>query len=386
VRLAWGRAVTRRGFAVSSNRLSTRPFDPSFVAACRRERLPLLTPRTIEWAGGFEPVISVVARPRPAFAALLLAALVASAAVAEPVRLAGRAFDRRAEIEVRDLAAGDAGRAIEEAFRELERARGELRAIEATANPATPVQLDTRQTELLRRALGSCYWSEGAVGPLGGEVYRIWGLRFPATSFPTPDEMERAVDAARCERAALDVAARVLRVAVAGTLDFFPFEVGWAVDRAAETLRAAGAGDFWIEVGGVARAAGPGPTGRGWSYELPPLPGQLEALPPFLLRDRSMALLRPGDRPLRIAGESFPPYLDLRRGRPSGPAIAAVVVVSELAVDAQAVGYAMFALGPHDGTMRLGALPERPSIRWFLGTGDGPPVLTDVNWGVVGRP
>jgi thiamine biosynthesis lipoprotein ApbE len=331
-------------------------------------------------------VRSDIVRLRLVLSGLLLAAFVASVAVAEPVRLAGRAFDRRAEIEVRDLPVADAERAIQEAFRELERAREELRAIEAAANPATPVQLDARQSELLRRALGTCYWSEGAVGPLGGEVFRLWGLRFPATSFPIPDELERAVDAARCERATLDVPARVLRVAAAGALDFFPFELGWAVDRAAESLRAAGAADFWIELGGVARAAGPGPTGRGWSYELPPLPGQLEALPPFLLRDRAMALLRPGDRPLRIAGESFPPYLNQRRGRPGGAAIAAVVVVSELAVDAQAVGYAMFALGPHDGTMLLGALPERPSIRWFLGTGDGPPVLTDVNWGVVGRP
>ena len=322
--------------------------------------------------------------------AVLLAAFVSllagAAAAAEPLRLAGRAFDRRAEIEVRDLAPGAAQGAIEEAFRELERARAELRGIEQTARPDAPLQLDARQAELVRRALGICYWSEGAVGPLGAEVYRIWGLRFPATSFPPPDEIERAVDSARCERAALDVASGVLRVAQAGRLDFFPFEIGWAVDRAAASLRTAGASDFWIEVGGIARAAGPGSTGRGWSYELPPLAGQLEPQAPFLLLDRAVAVLRPGDRALRIAGETFAPYLNLRRGRPGGAAISAVVVVSELAVDAQAVGYSMFALGPRDGTMLLGALPVRPSIRWFLGTGEGPPVLTDVNWGVVGRP
>jgi thiamine biosynthesis lipoprotein ApbE len=238
------------------------------------------------------------------------------AAAAEPLRLAGRAFDRRAEIEVRDLAPAAAQGAIEEAFRELERARAELRGIEQTARPDAPLQLDARQAELVRRALGICYWSEGAVGPLGAEVYRIWGLRFPATSFPPPDEIERAVDSARCERAALDVASGLLRVAQAGRLDFFPFEIGWAVDRAAASLRTAGASDFWIEVGGIARAAGPGSTGRGWSYELPPLAGQLEPQAPFFLLDRAVAVLRPGDRALRIAGETFAPYLNLRRGRP----------------------------------------------------------------------
>jgi thiamine biosynthesis lipoprotein ApbE len=322
---------------------------------------------------------------RRCFAALLLVALAAPAA-GEPLRLAGRAFDRRAEIEVRDLGSADAERAIQEAFRELERARQDLRAIEATARPGEPVALDAPQAELVRRALGVCYWSEGAVGPLGAAVFRLWGLRFPVTSFPVPGEMQAAVEAARCDRAALDPATRVLTLAPGSELDFFPFEVGWAVDRAAARLRAAGARNFWIEVGGVARAAGGGATGQGWRYEPPLVGGQLEPLAAFFLRDRAIALLRPTDRPLRVAGESFPPYVDLRRGRPGAPAIAGVFVVTELAVDALAVGYAMFALGPRDGTLLIGALPERPSIRWLLGSGEGPPVLTDVNWGVVVRP
>ena len=45
----------------------------------------------------------------------------------------------------------------------------------------------------------------------------------------------------------------------------------------------------------------------------------------------------------------------------------------------------MFALGPRDGTMLFGSLSPRPSVRWILGTGAGPPVLTDVNWSVVPR-
>lgn len=321
-------------------------------------------------------------------AALLWAVLppAAGAAAGEPLRLAGRALDRRAEIEVRDLPRAAAERAIGEAFRELERAREDLRAIERTARPGEPVTLDGSQAELVRRALGACYWSEGAVGPLGAEVFRLWGLRLPATAFPVPEQMEAAVAAARCDRASLDVATGRLEVAPGSAFDFFPFEIGWAIDRAAERLRAAGATDFWIEVGTIVRAAGGGATGQGWRYEPPTVAGQLEPLSPIFLRDRAVALLRPGDRPLRIAGEVFPPYVDLRRGRPGGPAIAGVFVVSELAVDAQAVGYAMFALGPRDGTMLLGALPTRPSIRWLLGTGEGPPVLTDVNWGVVVRP
>jgi FAD:protein FMN transferase len=313
-------------------------------------------------------------------------ALLGSVAAAEPLRLAGRALDRRAEIEVRDLPRDAAEGAISAAFRALEGARADLRAIESTASPGVPVRLDGSQAELVRRALGVCEWSGGVVGPLGGEVFRLWGLRFPVTSFPVPGEIERAVASARCDRAAL-APTGVLSLSEGSTLDFFPFELGWAVDRAAETLRGAGATNFWIEVGTVARAAGGGADGRGWSFAPPLLAGQHEPLAPFPLRDRSVALLRPGDRPLRVAGESFAPYVDLRRGRPGGSeAVAAVLVVSELAVDAHAIGYAMFALGPREGTGLVGALAPRPSIRWLLGGGQSPPVLADVNWGVVGRP
>lgn len=318
---------------------------------------------------------------------LCLAALASGGAVqAEPLRLAGRAFGQRAEIEIRDLAPADAERAIRAAFEELENARAELRAIEATAEPGVRVQLDERQAELVRRALGICEWSGGAVGPLGAELFRLWGLRFASTSFPVPDEIERAVATARCERAAIDPQSRILTVAEGSRLDFFPFETGWAVDRAAATLRTHGAENFWIEVGSTARAAGGGPDGHGWSYEPPLIAGQVEPLAPFALRDRAVVLLRPGDRPLRVAGESFAPYIDLRRGHPGSAATLAVLLVSELAVDARAVGYAMFALGPREGTLLLGSLTPRPSIRWLLGNGDGPPVLADVHWSSVSRP
>jgi len=323
-------------------------------------------------------------RPSPLVFVLLLAAL-GSAGGAEPLRLAGRAFDRRVEIEVRDLGQAAAKEAIEAAFHELPAAPAELAAIAETAARGVPVQLDAPQTELVRRAIGVCIWSEGSVGPLGGRLFELWGLRVAATSFPTPAEIEAAVGSARCDRASLDLEKRVLTVAAGSRLDFFPFAVGWGVDRAAARLRAAGSRNFWIDAGSVVRGAGDGPQGKGWPVEPPILPGMTEPLPPFYLLDQSAAMLLARDRSLRIAGESFPPYLDQRRGRPGSP-VSVTLTVTELAVDAEAVGNAMFALGPRNGTMLLGGLKPRPAVRWLLGGVEGPPLLTDENWSLVGRP
>jgi thiamine biosynthesis lipoprotein ApbE len=303
---------------------------------------------------------------------------------AEPVRLAGHSLGWAAEIEVRDLERDAAGAAIADAFDELERARRAARSLEQRARGGEPVALDATEAALLRRLQGLCYWSEGTLGPAGGELLRLWGAGAPAAALPTREALEPAVESARCERLTLAADPPRLELATASSLALGPFEVGWAVDRAAERLAAHGATNFWIAVGPVARAAGGGPDGRGWRFAPPRLAGQEQPLAPFHLRDQALALLTPDQRPLRIAGERFPPFVDYRRGRPAGSAVA-VLVVSELAVDAAAVGYVMFARGPADGTLLLGNLTERPSIRWLLGTGGGPPLLTDVNWGVVSR-
>jgi thiamine biosynthesis lipoprotein len=327
---------------------------------------------------------------RRAAALLALWALLGAAApaapalpqAAGPVRLGGRAFGFAAEIEVRDLGGPAADRAIRDAFAELENARRESVTLVEAARGGLPVPLTLAQLDLLDRAQAICAWSDGTLGPAGGELFRVWGLGEPADGLPTPDELERAVAASGCDRLAIEAAAA--RVAAGTSLELAPFALGWAVDRAAGRLREHGSADHWIAVGPLARAAGPGPEGRGWPVEPPRFAGQEERLGGFLLRDRALAVLTPELRPLRVAGERYSSFVDFRRGRPAA-GIVAVMVVSELALDAAAVGYVMFARGAREGTMLLGALPEKPSIRWLLGTGGGPPVLTDVHWGAVPR-
>jgi thiamine biosynthesis lipoprotein ApbE len=319
----------------------------------------------------------------------LAVVLVALGALATPepgaaVRFAGRAFDAPAEIEVRELSDPAAEAAAAEAFAVLERAPQVLRALEDAAATGRPVALDEASRELVERAVGFCYWSEGGVGPLGGEIYRLIGLRAPVLALPTPDALDVAVSSARCERARFDREASTLTVAAGSRLDFFPFEVGWAVDRAVDRLRAHGATNFEVVVGAVRRGVGGGPNGAGWPAQPPTVPGLGAPLSPFLLRDRAVVAVTPKDSLIEIAGERVVPYLDQRTGRTAG-GVAATMVVAELAVDAQALAYAMFALGPRDGTMLVGSLNPRPSIRWLLGGGEGPPVITDHNWGAVPR-
>jgi hypothetical protein len=59
------------------------------------------------------------------------------------------------------------------------------------------------------------------------------------------------------------------------------------------------------------------------------------------------------------------------------------VMVSERALDAEALGVALFAVGAREGHLRLGVLEPHPSVLWALGSGQGYPMYVEYNWSEV---
>ena len=316
--------------------------------------------------------------------------LLAAAAAAEPTapaaatRFVGSAFGDAAEVEVLELDAVATEAAVRAAFVAIAAAEAESRGLAERAATAAgaPLALAPDELALLARAQSFCVWSEGTVTALGGEIYRLWGRRGPAPGRPGADPLATAAGRAGCARLTLDATAPSARVAAGSELDLFPFEAGWAVDRAVAALTALGVGNARVRVGPALRAIGAGPAGRGWPVTFPPLPGAAGPPPPFYLRDRAAALLSIADRPLVAGGERVSPYLDLRTGRPVVGRVL-VVVVTDLAVDARALAQAMFVFGPSAGQLFLGSLQPTPSVLWLLGSGESEPVLAQANWSKV---
>ncbi len=322
---------------------------------------------------------------RVAGPALLLACLPLAGLAAQPpaaLRSQGSVLGTPFEIEVRDLDRPAAEAAITEAFAAAARLEGEAAALARLAGGGGEVALGEAGFELLRRAQAYCRWSDGAVGPLGGPLFRLWGLTERAPGRPDRAALDAAVAAGRCDRLALDVERRSARLAEGAELHLFPFAQGWAADALADALRAAGAANGLVRVGVVRRAAGPGPEGRGWPVEPPAAPGAAEPVGTIYLRDRALALLAPDDRPLAIGGERLAPYLDLSTGAPA-EGVVQLLVVAERALDAHALGYALFALGPRRGQFRLGGLEPPPAVLWQLGRGEGEPLLAESKWWTV---
>jgi thiamine biosynthesis lipoprotein ApbE len=188
-----------------------------------------------------------------------------------------------------------------------------------------------------------------------------------------------AVAAARCGGLQLDAATRRVALPAAARLDLRHFELGFAVDRAAEVLREHGASTFFLRLGAVRRGVGPGPQGRGWRVLLPVFRGFRRSMGEFFLRDQALAIARADDGFLAAGGSGYPPYINLTTGDPR-TGVQAVLAVTELALDAQGLAASLFILESQRGQYRLGQLKPRPSVRWLLGSGTGPPLITDYNW------
>ncbi len=155
---------------------------------------------------------------------------------------------------------------------------------------------------------------------------------------------------------------------------------GFALDQATQVLKQAGVTNAWLEIGGVWRGIGGGPEGEGWLAHLPPIPGTKEPMDRVWLRDQSLAIasIEP------VGGQPSIRYIDQRTGVPTR-GVVAVVAVTELAMDAEALAATLFIEGMRGGQMRLGALNPRPSVLWLLGQGKGTPLQSTYRWSELPR-
>lgn len=298
--------------------------------------------------------------------------LVTSGVSAEPIRLSTSIFGESAEVEIRDLPAAAADAAARAALLEMHELaqlfdpestlEGSLGTLNTHVGESR--ELDDRVARALVRSVNYCLWSNGAHGPLAGDVYGLWSD--PEQLVPDPEELRQALAGAECNRLNLrgnPTAEKDVWAAIAeGTrVELLGLDKGFAIDRAFEVLTEHGVENAWVEIGNVMRASGGGPEGKGWPRTIPSVQGVKEAPEEILLRDQSMAITGVG-----ASGEEGIRWIDLRTGVPAHGVIQ-VVVVARPAFDAQALATIMHITGLREGQRQLGALEPRPSVRWFLG-------------------
>jgi len=213
--------------------------------------------------------------------------------------------------------------------------------------------------EVLRHASALAADTGGAYDPSVGALVNLWGFgpRGGRAHAPPPAEIAAALGHTGWTRLQLDPGTRSALQPGGVELDLSSIAPGFAVDRIADLLLDAGIENFLIELGGELRAHGRRPGGTDWqvAIESPPTVGGEpvgdESPPAAVLALRNRAMGASGDyrHVFEDAGHRYLHTLDARDGYPVRHRLAAVTVVADDCMHADAWASALMVLGDEAG-------------------------------------
>jgi alpha-L-fucosidase len=264
---------------------------------------------------------------------------------------------------------------FEAAFGEIERAEAALSSFRPDSEVSRinreagegPVTTDPEVFNLIQRAFTLSQRTGGAFDITVGPLVKAWGFFRGAGHDPSLEELSEAMGRTGWEKVALDEPARTVRFPAPGLeLDLGGIGKGWALDRAARTLRRRGVGAALLGLGQSSYfAIGAPPGTQGWAVTVPDPDSKEEALSVIHLRDRSLSTSGNTEKYFVLNGRRYSHIIDPRTGRPAED-IVQVTVTAPAATDSDAISTAMFVLGP-DGAEAL--MDDVGGLQAFIVTG-----------------
>jgi len=259
-----------------------------------------------------------------------------------------------------------------DALEELERIEAELSLfrpgsaisrINALAG-IEPVRVSADVIEVLTRAVAISNLTGGAFDITAGPLVECWGFTRRRGRKPTAAEIAAARALVGSDRITIDTPQRTVFLQQAGMMiNLGGIGKGFALDRVAARLIAAGVTSFLIHGGRssvLARGSDNSDMAEGWRVGIEhPLRPRVR-LGELRLCDAALATSGSGKQFFHHHGMRMGHVLDPRLGRPAGDMLS-LTVISETAMDADALATACFVQGLAATTQQLAAHPPSPS-------------------------
>jgi len=243
-----------------------------------------------------------------------------------------------------------------------------------------PVEVEPRLFELLELAIELSAETDGAFDITAGPLWRAWGFARRAGRVPSDEELARARQNVGSHLLELDSERRTLRFRQPGVeLNLGGIGKGYALDRAAEILAAAGINDFLMHGGqsailgrGSTLATGGGigmmPAARGrdagpvgWVVGVRHPSQRKGRLAELRLRDRALGTSGSATQYFRHKGRRYGHILDPRTGQPA-EGLLSVTAVAPTAAVADALSTAFYVMGPAKALEYCRSRPEIAAV------------------------
>jgi len=230
-----------------------------------------------------------------------------------------------------------------------------------------PVKVSDATFEVIRKSIEISELSGGAFDITVGPLVKLFRIARDEGIAPTTEQIEQAKAKVGYTRLELNETERTVHFALEGMgLDVGGIAKGYAVDRAIEAMRRAGAIGGLVDIGGDLRCFGTPPAGRDhWLVGLqnPNIvdPAAAELLMTLKVTDAAVTTSGDYQQFAIIDGKRCSHILDAKTGR-SADALASVTIIAEDATTADALATAVSVLGPQKGLELIEKLPRTEAI------------------------
>ena len=214
--------------------------------------------------------------------------------------------------------------------------------------------------------------SGGALDPTVYPLVKLWG--FVGGNYRVPTDEEIAALLETVDLSAADVSPEGVTLPAGAALSFGASAKGYAAQRAAEAMAAAGVRSGVLSLGGNVQTLGQKPDGSLWQVGVQD-PADPASLLGTLALGGGLAAVTSGgyQRFFEQDSKTYPHILDPKTGRPAESGLTGVTVVCADGALADALSTALFVLGEEDA---LALRREMGGFELLLVTADGRVVLT----------
>jgi thiamine biosynthesis lipoprotein len=244
--------------------------------------------------------------------------------------------------------------AAEAAFQEIDRLDRQMSHYSGTSDltyinnnaAREDVAVEKELFDFLKLSLDYSRSTGGAFDITVGPLMKAWGFFDSRGRVPEADELRSLMERVGFEHVALNESKHTIRFDRQGVeLDLGGIAKGYAVDKAAEVLRASGVTCAFITAGSSSICAIGAPPGQtSWRVQISDEVDRSPKLDPLEIRDLSISTSACREKIFESAGKTYCHIMDPRIGRPIEGLISATIITQQ-GVEAEAYSKALMVMG-----------------------------------------